>query len=133
IAAGLERAFFDQQHLVAGGAEDFSRRPATGAAADDRDVRFEGQVFGQLRAVVGFPAAGHAFAERIGYGHVRVLLLFLEAVVMRLTPSRASLGLKPWEARDTRNAPTIPPGCTTPSSPVAATSCAPCATGSTSC
>ncbi|MNP02989.1 hypothetical protein D3C76_948560 [compost metagenome] len=73
VAAGLERAFLDQQHLVTGGAEDFGRGPAAGTAADDRHIRFEGQVLGQLGAVVGFPATGHAFAERVGYGHLNVL------------------------------------------------------------
>ncbi|MNY36744.1 hypothetical protein D3C86_1712520 [compost metagenome] len=48
VAAGLERAFFDQQHFVAGCAEDFSRGSTAGTAADDRHVRFEGQVLAQL-------------------------------------------------------------------------------------
>ncbi|MNS24703.1 hypothetical protein D3C72_565570 [compost metagenome] len=69
VGAGFQRAFFDQQHFVAGGAEDFCRGAATGAAADDSDVGFKGEVVGQLCAVVGFPASGEAFAERVGYGH----------------------------------------------------------------
>src|SRR5689334_8834993 len=75
VAAGLEWAFFDEQYLVACGAEDFGGGSAAGTAADDRHIRFEGQVLAQLGTVVGFPATGQAFAERIGYGHRQVLLL----------------------------------------------------------
>ncbi|MNW08658.1 hypothetical protein D3C71_2054830 [compost metagenome] len=73
---GLERTFLDQQHAVAGGAENFRRGAAASTAANDSHVRFQGQVLGQLRAVVGGPATGQAFAEGIGYGHVESLLLF---------------------------------------------------------
>jgi len=76
ITTGLERAFFDQQHFVAGGAEDFGGGTAPGAAADDGDIRFQGQVVIQGGAIVGFPATGQAVAEQIGYGH-RCALLFL--------------------------------------------------------
>ncbi|MNQ59819.1 hypothetical protein D3C85_740800 [compost metagenome] len=76
VAAGLERAFFNQQHLVAGGAEDLGGGTAARAAADDGNVGFQRQVIGQLRAIVGFPAAGHAFAERVGYGHLGLSFYF---------------------------------------------------------
>ena len=47
VVAGLEWAFLDQQHLEAGLAEDFRGGAATGTAADDGHVGFQGQVLFQ--------------------------------------------------------------------------------------
>ncbi len=47
VAAGFQRAFLDQQHLEPGLAEDFRGGAATGAAADDGHVGFQGQVLFQ--------------------------------------------------------------------------------------
>ncbi|MNO78768.1 hypothetical protein D3C76_699200 [compost metagenome] len=69
VGAGLQRAFFHQQHLETGGAEDFRRGAATGAGADHHHVGFQGQVVFQARAIVDFPAAGQAFGKGIGYRH----------------------------------------------------------------
>ncbi|MNE20335.1 hypothetical protein D3C80_1134490 [compost metagenome] len=69
VAAGLEWAFFDQQHAVTGGTENFRAGGTARAAANDGDVHFQRQVLLQSGAVMGFPAAGDAFAKRIGYRH----------------------------------------------------------------
>ncbi len=45
IARGIERAFLDDDDLDTGFGEDACRRAATGAAADDGDVGFEGSAF----------------------------------------------------------------------------------------
>ncbi|MNI74121.1 hypothetical protein D3C73_1301870 [compost metagenome] len=82
VAAGLEGAFFDQQHPVTGRAEYFSRGAAASTAADDRYIGFQRQVLGELRGVAGFPATGHAFAERVGYGHLGLSCSFILCVVL---------------------------------------------------
>ena len=69
VVAGLQWAFFDQQHLVTRRAEDFRRGATTGAAADDGDIGFQRQIVFQTRTVVCLPAPGQALLEQIGYGH----------------------------------------------------------------
>ncbi|MNC53384.1 hypothetical protein D3C75_1027890 [compost metagenome] len=71
IAAGLQRAFFDQQHLEAGSAEHLRAGSATGTAADHGNVGFQREVVLQARGVVGDPAAFQALAKRVGYRHWR--------------------------------------------------------------
>ncbi len=44
VAAGVQRAFFDQQHLEARGTQHFRTCGAACAAADDGDVGFQGQI-----------------------------------------------------------------------------------------
>ncbi|MMZ70246.1 hypothetical protein D1872_332430 [compost metagenome] len=75
VAAGLERAFFDQQHLETGSAEQFGTGGTAGAAADDDDIGFQAQVVVQARGVTGFPAAAKAFAKQVGYGHLQPLVV----------------------------------------------------------
>ena len=75
VGAGLQRAFFDDQYLEPGGAENFSGGAAACAAADDRDIGLQRQVILQSRAVVGFPAASETFAERVGNRHRTSLFL----------------------------------------------------------
>ncbi len=125
IAAGLQRAFFHQQHLQAGGAEDFRGGAAAGAGADHDHVGLQLQVVVQARAVVGFPAAGEALGEQIGYRHECTLRLggFGLFVLFRGRLKRSSA------VRGSHNGPTPRDGRTRPSSPVASANCGPSATG----
>ncbi|MCY1405660.1 hypothetical protein D9M71_209050 [compost metagenome] len=76
IAAGLQRAFFDQQHLEAGGAEYLRAGGAAGTAADHGNVGFPRKVVLQARGIVGDPAAFEALAKRVGDRHWRCSCCF---------------------------------------------------------
>jgi len=87
VAAGAQRAFFDQQHLVAGCAQHFCAGGAACATADDGDVGLQGQIVLQPRAVVCGPATGKACSKQVGNGH------------------GCLLSVRPSAVRDNRSAP----------------------------
>jgi hypothetical protein len=69
VLAAAQRAFFDQQHLVTGRAEELGAGGTTGPAANDGDVGVERDVLLELRTVMGFPAAGDTFGKGVGDRH----------------------------------------------------------------
>ena len=95
VAAGTQRAFFDEQHLVARGAQHFRTGGATCAAADDGNVGFQGQIAFQSRAVVCGPAAGEARSKQIGNRHGCLLSVRPSAV----RDSRSAPRRRGWRTR----------------------------------
>ena len=87
----LQRPFLDDHDGEPGLREDLGGDAAAGAAADDHDIGFQGEVAIERGGVDDLPAARDALADRIG-DHA---------------------GLEPSEAaRDSRSAPRTP-GCRT--------------------
>src|SRR5690606_20118298 len=94
ITAGEQAAFLYQQDLESGCAEYFRAGGTAGAAADDGDIRFQGQVLLQLCSAGHFPVALESFDEQIRKGHAGALLFRcaagLDSRIAAMTPGCCS-------------------------------------------